>query len=125
MTEGIESMHSRYATYTQRLINAILSSPGETDPALRKAVKEHSSLFSSHAFVPADQMPAALTSYVKKVALHAYKVTEEDVERLRTAGYNEDAIFEITLSAALGAGMTRLESGLAALKGGLHATQDH
>ena len=125
MTEGIESMHSRYTTYTQRLIDAILSSPGETDPALRKAVKEYSSLFSSHASMPVDQMPAALNTYVKKVALHAYKVTEEDVERLRTAGYNEDAIFEITLSAALGAGMTRLESGLAALKGGTHAAQDH
>jgi len=118
-------MHSRYTTYTQRLIDAILSSPGETDPALRKAVKEYSSLFSSHASMPVDQMPAALNTYVKKVALHAYKVTEEDVERLRTAGYNEDAIFEITLSAALGAGMTRLESGLAALKGGTHAAQDH
>ena len=125
MTEGIESMHSRYTTYTQRLIDAIQSSPGETDPALRKAVKEHSSLISLHASVPVDQMPAALNSYVKKVALHAYKVTEEDVERLRTAGYNEDAIFEITLSAALGAGMTRLESGLAALKGGTHAAQDY
>lgn len=125
MTEGIESMHSRYTTYTQRLIDAIQSSPGETDPALRKAVKESSSLLSSHASMPVDPMPAALNTYVKKVALHAYKVTEEDVERLRTAGYNEDAIFEITLSAALGAGMTRLESGLAALKGGTHAAQDY
>jgi len=58
-----------------------------------------------------------LASYIKKVALHAYKTTDEGIEGLRKAGYSEDAIFEITLSVALGAGMTRLESGLEALKG--------
>jgi alkylhydroperoxidase family enzyme len=51
------------------------------------------------------------------VALHAYKTTDADIEKLLQAGYSEDAIFEITLSAALGAGRARLERGLAALKG--------
>ena len=57
-----------------------------------------------------------LVSYVKKIALHAYKTTDEDIEVLLKAGYSEDAIFEITLSGALGAGMARLERGLAVLK---------
>jgi alkylhydroperoxidase family enzyme len=50
------------------------------------------------------------------VAKHAYKVTDADVEALRHAGYSEDAIFEITLSAALGAGLARLERGIEALR---------
>jgi len=64
-----------------------------------------------------------LATYVKKVALYAYKTTEEDIEALRRAGYSEDAIFEITVSAALGAGMIRLEQGLAAMKGDTDAAQ--
>ncbi len=51
------------------------------------------------------------------VARHAYKTTDAHVAALKQAGYSEDAIFELTLSAALGAGMARLERGLAALKG--------
>ena len=51
------------------------------------------------------------------MALHAYKVTDRDIDELKQAGYSEDAIFEITLSAALGAGQSRLERALAALEG--------
>jgi alkylhydroperoxidase family enzyme len=61
-------------------------------------------------------VPEELTRYVDKVAKHAYKVTDADVEALHLAGYSEDAIFEITLSAALGAGLARLERGLEALR---------
>ncbi len=53
-----------------------------------------------------------------KVARQAYKVTDDDIAALRQAGYSLDTIFEVTLSAALGAGMSRLERGLAVLKGG-------
>jgi alkylhydroperoxidase family enzyme len=62
-------------------------------------------------------MPHVLATYVDKIALHAYKVTDEDIKALRHAGYSEDAIFEVTLSAALGAGMARLDRGMAAMKG--------
>ena len=58
------------------------------------------------------------------MALHAYRTTDQDIVALRTAGYSEDAIFEITLSAALGAGLARLERGLAALKGGQDAASE-
>ena len=56
-----------------------------------------------------------LVSYVKKIALHAYKTTDEDIEVLLKAGYSEDAIFEITLCASVGASLVRLERGLQAL----------
>jgi hypothetical protein len=117
-------MHTRYAAYTQGLIDAVISSPGETDPTLRRAVKDLSAQLSSRSFQQVDQVPPELVSYIKKVALHAYKTTGEDIESLETAGYSEDAIFELTLSAALGAAMIRMERGLAALKGDIDATQE-
>jgi hypothetical protein len=116
-------MHMRYTDLSQHLIDAILTSPGETVPTLRRAIEEQSAQWSSSSPQQVEQVPPELVTYVKKVALYAYKTTEEDIEALRKAGYGEDAIFEITLSAALGAGMTRLERGLAALKGDTGASQ--
>ena len=106
-----------HAAYAQRLIEAVLTSPGDTEPSIRQAAEALSAQSGGRLFSQTDAIPPELISYVKKVALHAYKTTDEDIEALRKAGYSEDAIFEITLSAALGAGMARLERGLAALKG--------
>ena len=102
---------------TRRLVEAVLTNPGETNPALRYTVEAYAAELGGRPNGHAGKLPAELTTYVNKVALHAYKTTDEDTEALRQAGYSEDAIFEITLSAALGAGMARLERGLAVLKG--------
>ena len=69
------------------------------------------------------RLPQELESYVDKVARHAFKVTDADIEALRDSGYSEDAIFELTLSAALGAGIARLERAMAAMKGGVNASE--
>jgi len=111
-------MNTRHAANTQRMIDAVLTSPGDTDPALRRAVEAGAAEPGGCLAATTGEVPAELAAYIKKVALHAYKTTDEDIEALRQAGYSEDAIFEITLSAALGAGIARLERGLAALKGG-------
>ena len=105
-----------HATYAQRLIEAVFTSPGDTRPSLRRAVEAWSAQPGGRPISNTDAVPPELVSYVNKVAQHAYKITDEDIEALLKAGYSEDAIFEITLSAALGAGMARLERGLAALK---------
>jgi alkylhydroperoxidase family enzyme len=105
-----------HATYTQRLIEAVLTNSGDTDPSVRQAVEALSARVGGDSTPLSDTIPPELMVYIKKIALYAYKTTDEDIEALRKAGYSEDAIFEITLSAALGAGMARLEQGLAALK---------
>ncbi|MDQ2884740.1 MAG: hypothetical protein M3Y39_01490 [Chloroflexota bacterium] len=117
-------MQERYTEHTRSLAQAILHSPGETSSALRCASEAHSAQLSGRASSQASQLPPEVERYLSKVALHAYKVTDGDIEALRIAGYDEDAIFELTLSAALGAGMARLERGLAALKGEANATQE-
>lgn len=110
-------MNNSHAEHLQRLIEAVLQSPGDTDASTRRAVEEYCANPGGSTSRTDGGMPADLAGYLKKVALHAYKTTDEDIEALRQAGYSEDAIFEITLSAALGAGLARLERGLAALKG--------
>ena len=64
---------------------------------------------------PERPAPPELASYLEKVRLHAYKVTDGDVQALKDAGFSEDQIFEHTVSVAVAAGLERLEAGLGAL----------
>lgn len=92
---------SRMALLTER----VLTSPGVLEPHVREGIA------SGRA------VPPALAEYIDKVARHAYKITDEDVEALKRAGLSEDEIFEATVSAALGAGLKRLRAGLDSLWG--------
>ena len=65
---------------------------------------------------PDRPVPPELAPYLEKVRLHAYKVTDRDVEELKAAGFSEDEIFEHTVAAATAAGLARLEAGLAVLR---------
>jgi alkylhydroperoxidase family enzyme len=64
---------------------------------------------------PDREAPPELASYLDKVRRSAYKVTDEDIQALRDAGYSEDVIFEQTVSVAVAAGLMRLEAGLGVL----------
>jgi len=109
---------NRYAEFTRGLTTAVLGPTrgAATDPSLRQAVEARAASFGSRPG-PRDEVPQALTTFVDRIAQHAYRVTDDDVRALRQAGYSEQAIFEIAASAALGAGLARLERGLAALHG--------
>ena len=65
---------------------------------------------------PEREAPPEFASYLEKVRLHAYKVTDADVERLKDVGFSEDEIFEQTVSAAAAAGLERLDAGLRTLR---------
>jgi alkylhydroperoxidase family enzyme len=65
---------------------------------------------------PARPAPPELAAYLEKVRLHAYKVTDRDVDELKEAGFSEDEIFEHTISATVAAGLERLDAGLATLR---------
>ena len=90
----------------RHLADAVLSSPGALDSSIRWAAAGGA------------EVPEALRGYLDKVARHAYKVTDEDTEALRAAGYSDDQIFEATVSCALGACLRRLDAGLSAIDGG-------
>jgi alkylhydroperoxidase family enzyme len=61
--------------------------------------------------------PDDLGPYLDTVRAGAYRVTDADVERLLAAGHTDDEIFELTVAAAVGAGLERLDAGLRAVEG--------
>jgi hypothetical protein len=107
----------------QNVVDSILSTPGETPTALRADLAQKPAQLYGFLMQQEPALPPEIKTYVTKVATHAYKVTDQDIEQLRTDGYGEDAIFEITLSVAAGAGMMCLRQGLAALKGAKNAAK--
>lgn len=96
----------RHTDFVTATTHATLEGSGVTPAALRWAAFHRRR----------DEMPPELRSYVDKVAEHAYRITDDDVDTLRRAGHSEDAIFEITAAAALGAAIVRLERGLIVLR---------
>lgn len=96
-------MDDPHARIFDSLFRQVLDGPGESSPEVRRAAARNLS-------VPPDLQP-----FVDKIHKHAYKVTDEDVARLQTA-YGDDQVFEIIVSAALGASRKRLMAGLAALE---------
>jgi alkylhydroperoxidase family enzyme len=92
-----------HAELFERLVETVLEGPGELGPAVRRAAAE------------GGDVPEEFRPYLDKVARHAYKTTDEDVDALRAAGYSEDQIFEATVSCALGACRRRLDAGLTAI----------
>lgn len=108
-------MKNFYPIKLQKAVESLFTSRGAASPALRQAIEAYAAK-KSGGVREAQTIPAELVKYVDKVTLYAYKVTDEDVQQLRKAGYSEDAIFEITLSASVGASLARLERGMQALE---------
>jgi hypothetical protein len=63
----------------------------------------------------AGALPDDLGAYADQVALQAHAVTEADLAALKAAGHSEDRIYQVTVGAALGAGLARMAAGLTAL----------
>jgi alkylhydroperoxidase family enzyme len=91
-----------HANLRDQVLKSVLEGPGESDPALRQAVADRR------------DVPGDLQSLVDKIHRHAYKVTDEDIAKVQPK-YGDDQMFEIVVSAALGASRQRLMAGLKAL----------
>ena len=92
-----------HASLRDRALRSVFDGPGESDPAVR------------HAAAEGMGVPTELQPLVDKIHRHAYRVTDDDLARLR-ATYSDDQLFEIVVSAALGASRKRLFAGLSALE---------
>ena len=112
-----EKISDRHAEKIHNLVECVRNGPGHSEPRLRREVEDRVAAHTNGLAIDETRLPQEISNYVDKIALHAYKVTDDDITALIDAGHTEDAIFELTLSAALGAGMTRLKSGMAALRG--------
>jgi alkylhydroperoxidase family enzyme len=110
-------MTQRYARLAAALRAAVLEREGHSDPGLRTAVEAHAAARSGHTAPVEAEVPEPFVRYVDTVARHAHRVTDADLQELRETGCSEDVLFEITVSAALGAGLGRLQRAYAALNG--------
>ena len=104
-TFGEESgvIEDPHASLRERVLDGVLNGHAESDPAVRNAAADRSNV------------PADLETLVDKIHRHAYKVTDEDMAQAQ-AKYGDDRMFEIVVSAALGASRQRLLAGLAAIE---------
>lgn len=100
----VTSLNDPHARKLQHLVERILKGPGTLDVDVRRAIADDIGV------------AGALAAYVETVARRPYEISDSDIEELRRAGYSEDQIFEATISAALAAGLRRLEAGLGALR---------
>ena len=92
-----------HAALRARVIDTATRGPGEADRALREAA------FAGHG------LPDTLTPFVATIRAHAWRITDADVAQLRLA-HDDEALFEVIVSAALGAADERLQAGLRALE---------
>jgi hypothetical protein len=98
----VPSNSDSHATLRDRVLNRVLLGAGETDPNLRQAAAR------------GEGAPTDLRQLIAKIHRHAYKVTDEDIAAAQVI-YGDDKMFEIVVSAALGASNQRLQAGLNAL----------
>jgi alkylhydroperoxidase family enzyme len=59
------------------------------------------------AALPGRPQPDGMEAYLEKVRLHAYRVTDADIDALRDH-YSEEEIFEQTVAVAVASGLERL-----------------
>jgi AhpD family alkylhydroperoxidase len=83
----------------ENLRHAVFEAPATTDPALRAAA------------ATGDDLPEPWRSYTTLVRDASHRITEADIVRLTAAGHAEDAIFEVTVAAAVGAALRSYDAG--------------
>lgn len=96
-------MSDPYAPLFADVRRAVLDVAATTSADLRRAAATRG------------ELPASLAAYVDKIHDAAYAITDDDVAALKAAGHDDDAIFEITVAAAIGAASHRAERVLAVL----------
>jgi hypothetical protein len=95
-------MSDRLSELRRRLEESVWRGRAEVPSSLRQAAATRGDL------------PAELATLIDKVHRHAHKVTDDDVAALR-GRYSDDALYEIIVSAAVGAAARCLDAGLRAL----------
>ncbi len=94
---------TRHRPLVDALGAAVLDGPGVLAPDVRRSAAGN------------EGVPAPYTAFVDAIHRHAYRITDDDVAGLRSAGADQDGVFEITVAAAYGAAIERFRAGLRAL----------
>lgn len=98
-----------YADERRTLVEAVTKGAGHLSTEVRKAIVDRAR--GQEAAVP-----DALVGFVDRVAKNASEIADADVDAVKAAGFDEEAVFEAIVAAALGASLARLEAVDALLK---------
>ena len=63
------------------------------------------------------ELPVELASFLTTVRETSFRLSDADIADLRAAGHTEEDFFELTIAAAVGAALYRLDAGLNAMRG--------
>lgn len=98
------TMGERATRGREALVGSLFSAPCKTQEALRREI-----LHQSTGQAPTEALPPEVASWTDIVAHRPTESTDADISRLREADWSEDAIFEMTIGAAVGTGLRRLD----------------
>ena len=96
--------HQRHADSLAAVRRAVFRSDGASDRATRSAAADDG------------ELPERLSAYLAAVREESYRITEGHIDALKASGESEEEIFEVTVAAALGASLRRLDAGLRAIR---------
>jgi hypothetical protein len=97
-------MNDPYLDERRALVEAVMGGAGQLVPAVRSAIVDR-----TRGNAVDGAIPDALIPFVDRVATDATLIADGDVAALTAAGFDEEAVFEAVVAAALGAGLARLE----------------
>ncbi len=98
------SEHEKIPLAVREICGAALEAPGQTEPGARLSAFDGGG--TSHV----------AEGFLEKVRTRSFQITATDICTLRDGGISEDAIFELTVAAALGAATARFKARLAAVE---------
>jgi hypothetical protein len=101
-----------YAGERRALVDAVMNGAGHLPPELRTAIVDRARGLEANGLVP-----ESLAGFVDRIAKDAPGIADVDVDAVMADGYDEEAVFEAVVAAALGASLARLEA-VDALLGG-------
>jgi hypothetical protein len=95
----------RHAAAVEALRRAVFESPGSTEPAVRAAAGTGS------------ELPDPVGSYASLVRDQSYTSLTPTWLGSARPGLSDDDMFEVTVAAAVGAALRRLDAGIRAVRG--------
>ncbi len=91
----------------ERVVKKVLGRDGYLEQDQRKNIFDFSSS-AADSSIAGDELPENIRPVIEKITHYPYKVIDRDIEQLKSLGFSEDQIYEMTVATALGAGAGRL-----------------
>lgn len=104
-------MDNQSKTLMYQIGNALLTTPGDTTPVLRQHIIDYvvcKTLGVGQNPESFKALDEEVFTLVDKVTFASYSIEDEDLNILRSSGWSDDALYEIILTAAYGAGLARM-----------------